>query len=56
MDPMPFRLPVDQTALIMRIDGRWKLLLSTDDSSSGWYGSFDGPDDALAALKVELSN
>ena len=53
-------VPPNQTALIMRIDGRWKLLRTIEDVngewSSGWTGSFDSADEALAALKAELSN
>ena len=49
-------VPENQTALIMRIDGRWKLLRTVGDVSGGWKGSFDAPEDALAALAAELES
>ena len=48
-------VPENQTALIMRIGGRWKLLRTIEETSGGWKGSFDSPEDALASLKDELS-
>jgi len=48
-------LPLNQTALIMRLRGRWSILRTIDDNSSGWHGSFDSADDALTALVAELS-
>ena len=48
-------VPSDQTALIMRIQGRWRLLRTITESDgaevgSGWMGSFDTAADALAAF------
>jgi hypothetical protein len=48
-------VPSDQTALIMRIQGRRRLLRTITDAStdaevgSGWTSSFDTAADALAA-------
>lgn len=47
-------LPSDQSALVMRIQGRWRLLRTIGDISGGWTGSFDTPSDALAALEAEV--
>jgi hypothetical protein len=59
---MVLGVPSNQTALIMRIQGRWRLLrtirdVSTgEEPSGGWTGSFDTAANALAALQAELSN
>lgn len=49
-------VPAGQTALVMRINGRWKLLRTVDDVSGGWKGSFDTATDALAALAREVES
>ena len=46
--------PANETALIMRIDGRWKYLRGRENDGSGWIGAFDTPEDALAALEADL--
>src|SRR5438105_3868352 len=47
-------VPQNQTALIMKIDNRWRILRTVDDVSGGWRGQFETAQDALAALRIAL--
>jgi hypothetical protein len=54
-------VPSDQTALIMRIQGRWRLPRTMTESDGaevgiGWIGSFGTAADALAALQAEFGD
>jgi hypothetical protein len=49
-------LPVAEQAWIAHFRRGWRLLRSTAGVQGGWTGQYSGPDEALAALQLTVSD